>query len=133
LANDIELLLKKLEREKNAREQAEKILEEKSLELYNANIELRKLAADCSDRDAQTRAIFEATADGIIVVDEMQTIQMCNPAAGKIFNYEPSELINKNIFYLFPDAKKILDYQKNALYEVNGISKDKHWFLLSLL
>lgn len=123
--NNIELLLKKLDREKNARNQAEKILEEKSLELYHADIELRKLAADLSDKETRTRAILEATAEGIIVVDEQKNIQMCNPAAGSIFNYTTAELINKPISLLFPNVIEVLSYKKNVLHELKGLNKDK--------
>ncbi len=125
MSKETELLLRQLAREKNAREQAEKILEEKSLELYLANIELHKFSIDLSDKEAKTRAILEATADGVVVVDKKNIIKMCNPAAGKIFNYDPSELINKNINTIIQNVKGVLSYKKNVLYELNGISKNK--------
>ena len=41
---DSDLLQRRLNRERTARKQAEVLLEQKSLELYRANEELRKLA-----------------------------------------------------------------------------------------
>ena len=42
--SDLERLQRRLERERLARQQAEQLLEEKSLELYRTNQELRELA-----------------------------------------------------------------------------------------
>ena len=44
LSDSIRRLTGRLERERAARKEAERLLEEKSLELYRANLELRQLA-----------------------------------------------------------------------------------------
>ena len=43
MGNEIELLKRRLQREKNIRQQAEKIAEEKSRELYVKGLELEKI------------------------------------------------------------------------------------------
>jgi signal transduction histidine kinase len=48
--NDIELLQRRLSREKQARNQAEALLEQKSLELYQANEQLKRAAQELEQR-----------------------------------------------------------------------------------
>jgi signal transduction histidine kinase/CheY-like chemotaxis protein len=50
MSEEIQLLLRKLERERRARQQAEMLLEQKSLELYEANKDLTKFAEDLEDQ-----------------------------------------------------------------------------------
>jgi PAS domain S-box-containing protein len=125
LTNELALLLKKIEHEEKARARAEILVEEKKLELCHVNEEVHKLSTNFFESDAKMCAIFEATKDGLTVVDENKMIKMSNPAIGKIFNYAPSELINKNILFLFPNDEETFSYEENTLYEVQGINKDK--------
>lgn len=46
---------------------------------------------------AWTRAIIESAVDGIITIDEMGLIEYLNPAAVRMFGYEPNEVIGKNV------------------------------------
>jgi len=50
MSEEIQLLLRKLDRERRARLQAEMLLEQKSLELYEANKDLTKFAEDLEDQ-----------------------------------------------------------------------------------
>ncbi|MEZ6117594.1 MAG: hypothetical protein R3C28_13610 [Pirellulaceae bacterium] len=61
--SNLDLLRRKLEREKNARREAERLLEEKSLEVYRANQQLLELAE-------HNRTIIESAAEGIITYDQ---------------------------------------------------------------
>ena len=81
--SEIERLTKRCAREKAARKQAEELLEQKSLELYELN-------KDLAEREEASRSILEATGDGIIIVDESGTIKMLNRAAKLIFGYVPA-------------------------------------------
>jgi len=84
-----EILLAKIQREKQARQEAEAILEQKSRELYQANTYLKALATDLTEKEAGTRAILEAAADGILVLNaKSKDIKLFNTAACKLFGYE---------------------------------------------
>lgn len=50
-----------------------------------------------------TRAIIESAVDGIIAIDERGTIEYVNPAAVKMFGYEPDEVLGKNVKMLMGD------------------------------
>jgi PAS domain S-box-containing protein len=93
LNDKIKRLEKRLEREKSARREAEKILEEKSLELYKINNMLHE----------ETR-LLEATVvnakDGIIITTanlegDGPIIIYVNSAFTKLSGYEPDEIIGK--------------------------------------
>lgn len=88
---------RQLEREKKARQEAENILEKKSLELYQANIVLKDLTVHLREKEEETRAILEATADGIIVFNEQGMLIDCNTAACKLFSYPRDVLLEKTI------------------------------------
>ncbi len=63
------------------------------------NRALRTLAA----REEHIRKIMDTVADGIITIDQSGTIETLNPAAEKIFGYESSELVGRNVSALMPD------------------------------
>lgn len=54
------------------------------------------------ESEERIRAILENAADGIMTTDERGIIQSFNPAASRIFGYEPSEIIGQNIRNLIP-------------------------------
>lgn len=45
----------------------------------------------------------EAAADGIVLVDDQGAIWFVNPAAGRIFGYEPAEMVGKHLTGLIPE------------------------------
>jgi PAS domain S-box-containing protein len=59
---------------------------------------------NANEDSAVLHAILEAAVDAIIVSDEQGTILRANPAAAKLFNYDPSEMIGKNVSMLMPKA-----------------------------
>jgi hypothetical protein len=61
--NEVELLKGRLDREKRARKEAEALLEQKSLELYQANQELRQLAEHLEDLVAERTAELAEARD----------------------------------------------------------------------
>ena len=48
------------------------------------------------------KAIIDTAIDGIITIDERGTVETINPAGAKMFGYEPSEVVGKNINMLMP-------------------------------
>jgi len=57
--SDPALTLRRFDRERRARQQAEALLEQKSLELYESNEQHRRLAEMMAEREAKTRAVLE--------------------------------------------------------------------------
>ncbi|MDB5063279.1 MAG: domain S-box protein, partial [Mucilaginibacter sp.] len=47
-------------------------------------------------------AIIQNAIDGIITIDERGLIETINPAACKLFDYTPQEVIGKNVSFLMP-------------------------------
>ncbi|MES9906034.1 MAG: PAS domain S-box protein, partial [Sedimenticola sp.] len=88
-------LEKRVERERVARKEAERLLEDKSRELYYANQTL-------AEREEKTRLVLQAINDGIITYDQDGIIQSCNPGAENIFGCNSSQLLNQPIAPLFP-------------------------------
>ncbi|NND90250.1 MAG: PAS domain S-box protein [Granulosicoccus sp.] len=56
------------------------------------------------ERSAFADAIFNGAADGIIAIDRDSVILTANPAAAKIFGYEPAEMCGRNISMLLPES-----------------------------
>ena len=90
--NEHILLLRKLEREKAARKQAEKILEDKAAELYQRTEQLHeaneKLEVLLGERDSQLQGIFENIVDAYVVMDLGGNILRMNEAANKLFGFD---------------------------------------------
>lgn len=61
------------------------------------------------------QGILKYSSDGIIVSDSNGVILCCNPAAEKIFDYLPNELLGQNIENLFLLSKEEKDYY-HSLY-----------------
>ncbi len=121
--SEIDRLTKRCARERAARKQAEELLEQKSLELYELN-------QDLIEREEASRSILETTGDGIIIVDEAGEIKMLNRASKLIFGYAEDEMVGHHIDELLvaePDEgfKYYLEASEhepvNTLHETYGI------------
>ncbi len=81
------------------------------------------------ERD-RLRAIVDATVDGIIAIDAAGTILELNPAAVRIFGYEASELLGKNVKVLMPQpyrdehAGYVEHYLKTGERRIIGIGRE---------
>lgn len=105
----IAILERALAREKSARKQAEKILEEKSANLYELTQELSKANAELegtiSEKNSQLKGIFENIVDAYVVMDLQGFVIKMNQAAVEMLGYDlTKEKIN--LFKLVhPDDK----------------------------
>ena len=101
--SELGFLKRKLARERMAREQAENILEQKALELYQANLSLQKL------NDALELTVMERTK--ALQASENQYRQLVETATDLIFNTDI-----KGIFtYLNPVIEQKLGYGKEEI------------------
>lgn len=124
--SEVERLAKRCAREKAARKQAEELLEQKSLELYELN-------KDLTEREEASRSILEATGDGIIIVDDSGAVKMLNRAAKLIFGYISEEMLGNSIDKLLSgDGDSTFSYYLkasehepvNTLHETVGVRSD---------
>jgi PAS domain S-box-containing protein len=101
--NTFEVLQRTLTRERDARRQAETLLEDKCRELYLANEELRSLASDAHEQAEHLSAILDTAAEGVLTVDGSGFVQLFNPAAERIFGYAACDVIGRSVATLISD------------------------------
>ncbi|WP_299338990.1 PAS domain S-box protein [uncultured Psychroserpens sp.] len=96
--DQLDILKRALEREKSARKAAEKILEEKSRELYNTSQKLEKLL---DEKSSQLQGVFENIVDAYVVMDVNGNVLKFNDAATRLFGYDiDKESVNvKDLIY----------------------------------
>jgi PAS domain S-box-containing protein len=115
--SEVELLTRKLNRERAARKEAESLLEQKSREVYQSNQQLRDLAE-------QTKAIVETAAEGIVTYDPDGTIRSFNRSAQRIFLREMTDGLNiRDLFELSVDSQASL-FECSVASHVSEINED---------
>lgn len=73
-----------------------------------ANIkELSEAKAEAENMSARLSALFESSADGIVVVDEFGTIEHVNPALEAMFGYSSVELTGQSVAKLMSDENAV--------------------------
>lgn len=91
--------------------------------LHSMDIDEHKRAEHAlRNSEARNRGILENVVDGIATIDEHGIIQTFNPAAERIFGYDASEVVGRNVNVLMPDPDKRLHdrYLKNHLDSGQG-------------
>ncbi|MBC3541150.1 PAS domain S-box protein [Rufibacter sp. H-1] len=82
------------------------------------------------DDQARLKAIIDTAIDGIITIDQRGTIETVNPAAARIFGYEPAEIIGQNIRMLMPEPDQsrhdgyIDNYNRTGERKIIGIGRE---------
>lgn len=88
----IDILQRALNREKAARKAAEKILEDKSRELYVSNTKLEQLNKDLESlltrKDSQLQGVFENIVDAYVIIDLQGNIMKMNDAAVSLLGFK---------------------------------------------
>ena len=57
-----------------------------------------------AQREEHLRAVIETAVDGIITIDENETITTVNPATERIFGYSAAEIVGQNLRKLIPTS-----------------------------
>jgi two-component system sensor kinase FixL len=79
---------------------------------------------------ALLRAIIDNAIDGIITIDDRGKIESMNPAASKLFQYLPEDVIGKNVSVLMPPPDKeqhdeyLNRYQRTGHAHIIGIGRE---------
>ncbi|MCH2223415.1 MAG: PAS domain S-box protein [Crocinitomicaceae bacterium] len=128
--SELERLKRKLAREKEARKEAERILEEKSLELFQANqelvtirdnqeAELRRQIIEIKDRERVYRNLVENATDLIYSCDTEGRITYANGMMLRFSGYTEEELIGSNFrrFVAEKYRKRVNGFYKFQLQE----------------
>lgn len=84
------------------------LLGKRSLEI--SSNEMRQLADTVSEKESYLLAILNSASDGILVVNEKEEIELCNPEAVRYLGFETqNDFLGKNISFL-----KVVPLDKNA-------------------
>jgi len=89
--------------------------------VYNYLIKLKEVNRSLKDSTNKIETILNNTSDGIVVIDKDGIIQEINNAVIKMFGYEKSELLNKNVNILIPNP-----HHENHDEYIKNHDKDMH-------
>jgi PAS domain S-box-containing protein len=109
--DQVGILQRALNRERTARKEAEKILEAKATELFNANKILEKVNADLQSlfarTDSQLQGVFENIVDAYLIMDLNGNILKMNDAALCLLGFE-----NDNLDFNLMSLVSSQDYER---------------------
>ncbi len=92
IKSQVDIMERALARERAARKEAERILENKSLQLYNTSHELKvsnqKLEELLEERTSQLQGVFENIYDAYVIIDLNGNALKMNNAATELFGYD---------------------------------------------
>jgi PAS domain S-box-containing protein len=83
-----------------------------------------------SEAAMRLQAIIETAIDGIITIDERAIVDHINPAAAKLFGYDPTEIIGNNIKMLMPSPYReehdgyLHNYHQTGKAYIIGIGRE---------
>jgi len=131
------ILNRALTRQKQARLQAERILEDKSLELYKTSVELKKvndqLESLLGEKNSQLEGVFENINDVYLIMDLKGNVIKMNDVAISFFGYHLEQevlnvldLIYKEDFkYAMQSFNTLRDKGRFADYNARIVTKNQ--------
>lgn len=104
---EIDIYKRALKREKRARKEAEKILEEKSAELFEVNQKLEQLV---NEKSSELRGVFENIVDVYVVMDLFGNVIKMNESAVKLFGFDNTkESFNLNQLVIPEEQSRVFE------------------------
>ena len=82
------------------------------------------------ENQSRLKAIIETAIDGIITIDARGIVETVNPAAARIFGYQPEEIIGNNIKMLMPEPDRshhdeyIENYHRTHIGKIIGKGRE---------
>jgi two-component system sensor kinase FixL len=82
------------------------------------------------DDSARLKAIIDTAIDGIITIDGAGVVETVNPAAARIFGYQPEEIVGNNISMLMPEPDHglhdtyIQNYHRTGVGQIIGKGRE---------
>ncbi|WP_276167537.1 PAS domain-containing sensor histidine kinase [Zobellia alginiliquefaciens] len=140
-SKEVQLLKKALERQKKARQQAEKILEQKSTELYETAARLKEangtLENLLSEKVSELDGVFVNIIDPYVVMDLTANVIKMNSSAKEFLGYDHTkesvnltELVHKDYLQYTAESFKYLlkvGTLKNYRAKINVKNGDEKW------
>lgn len=68
--------------------------------------ERRLLAERLRQNKARLQAILDTAVEGIITIDQQGIVELCNPAAARMFGYAPDEVVGRSVGLLMPSPHR---------------------------
>ena len=105
---------------------------------------VNELIASAFNSEAQTHAILDTAADGIITIDDLGLIEIYNPAAEQMFGHASDEIAGRHIGTLLPSYEKLPitsmglddfsfdDDENDRRYETEGLDAEGNIIPLSV-
>lgn len=127
---EIYILQRALQREKEARKQAEEILEKKALELYDTNESLSKVI---NQQEIQLKGLFLSILDSYILMDLYGNVLKMNEAAVNFFEFDIKKekfnvvdiIYEKDYEYAMRSFRTLLEHGKFIDFKVRIYTKSK--------
>lgn len=137
--SDADILKRRLERERLARKQAEAILEQKAVELYDANQELQSLNENLEKQvversqllvqsEERYRTLVERSDDIFFNVDADGYFQYMNETGVNRFGYKEHEILGSRYIEFIPEEHRQAVFQYYTSVKEEGINSDYNEF-----
>ena len=101
------------------------------LTLFNRQRQEREqLSRGLAGSESRTRSVFEAAVDAILMIDEFGKIEAVNPATVRLFGYQASEMLGRNINMLMPEPYHsehdhyLSEYLRTGRKKIIGIGRE---------
>lgn len=89
--------------------------------------ERRRNEAVITESENRMRAIVNTVVDGIISIDDRGTIENLNPAAARVFGYNPEEIVGRNVKTLMPDFYREDDGELHDCVRTAQAETNRFW------
>lgn len=92
--------------------------------------ERKRIEQTLIEQAQYTQTIIDQMVDGLITIDTRGDVQSFNPAAQRIFGYEASEVVGRNVSMLLPEPHQLQhdhylqQFQQGGLGHIMGVGRE---------